>query len=86
MQNEKKNNGFWSKFDNFVMFSFWDMVYFVLNIRNELVWVLKWIQKKKIILGGPLSPKPRFSWGRGEGFSLAHPSPPGSGYFWIESS
>ena len=34
-------NGFCINSDNFVIFSFWDMVDFVLNIRSELVWDLE---------------------------------------------
>ena len=29
-------NGFWSKLDKFAIFSFWNMVDFVLNILSEL--------------------------------------------------
>ena len=40
--------GFCTEYDNFAIFSFWDMVDFVLNIRGELIWYFDKFRKKII--------------------------------------
>ena len=45
---QRFRNGFYTKFDNLAIYSFWDIVNFVLNIRSALVWDLTNLVRLKI--------------------------------------